>query len=581
MKQLTKSQIWLIGISVGAFIAILSVQTTRWYAFLQLGAELLPHALQGSNVSFEKDAAQLISQSPRDYRLQLADVSSKIVQVETSTPNDNDDKNISKNLKVMDSLIARFPTNPSAYAFVMRFEASAIPSAEWKAKENIEYGGAPMKNPADSAMPAGESEVLLQDFIRQGKMGEVVDPNNAFFPLLLAQGYFANHDDAAAEAALVSGDHDSEWNEYLADEIDGRIQVAKKANGGIIGLSRVAIMASQLFPQYAKMRSTARMATWEAMESEQSGNFSQGIAIRHALMHYGSLMRAKGSTMICNLVGIAIAQIAVSRPGGAPRLTQDKSLPEDQRSADLSRRRLALYSAFLIQQNDAPEESWVNQEISAGAAARSAMSMAEHQVWDLKVIAVDGTLIIVSSLLSTWLLLAGIFWGIAVIIRHLTALPKDRPLSRRVIVQAAVGFILILLLGVFVLNASQAAHTLQQLAGYFGANTDENGLQDTVLALIALTPFFIFAIVVWVRASFRKRPVIESVLSSSIAGAIPTVSILLLLYCGSLAFLARQDGIISHQIATEQQIGEGPYMAQLNGDAWPGLISEAKPPAHT
>ncbi|MBC7806971.1 MAG: hypothetical protein H7145_12560, partial [Akkermansiaceae bacterium] len=89
-------------------------------------------------------------------------------------------------------------------------------------------------------------------------------------------------------------------------------------DGSEIGaMSRMGSMAGILFPQYAGMRASARMAAVMAMQAEQAGNKEAGFAIRRASRQIGQNMQMNSKSYIGNLVGGGITSLAVSRAGGA------------------------------------------------------------------------------------------------------------------------------------------------------------------------------------------------------------------------------------------------------------------------
>jgi len=149
--------------------------------------------------------------------------------------------------------------------------------------------------------------------------------------------------------------------------VEGDWKLNEAMVGGKASLSRLAMAASLLFPHYAKMREAARISTYKAMLLEQAGHPDQGLAIRNALMHVGSLMRVQSHTIIGSLVGIAITGEAMKRPGGAPYLKGGNN----QDSRQIEQARLDQYCAYLTRIDHGDQVAWVRGEHDAGVRARS------------------------------------------------------------------------------------------------------------------------------------------------------------------------------------------------------------------
>ncbi|MCA1596958.1 MAG: hypothetical protein LC772_11115, partial [Chloroflexi bacterium] len=160
----------------------------------------------------------------------------------------------------------------------------------------------------------------LADFDRNAAVGERLAPHNAYFPLMRAVGLFAGHRDCEAMEAIERASQKSVWNDYTAEESAATVHFYNLAFGRSSAITRTSLDYQILLPHLSQLRAVAKMAAFCAMNLEQGGKPQDGLDLRLAVIRCGSLMRVQSNTFIGSLVGIAIAQIAGSRPGGTPAI---------------------------------------------------------------------------------------------------------------------------------------------------------------------------------------------------------------------------------------------------------------------
>src|SRR5205823_5431780 len=97
-------------------------------------------------------------------------------------------------------------------------------------------------------------------------------------------GLLHTEHDSEALAALHRAAQKPIWQEYYEDEVNGEIKLQAGAFGRTGALDRVGIYAAVLLPQYAQLRSVARLSVVLAIKAEQSGRMGEGIAIREDIM---------------------------------------------------------------------------------------------------------------------------------------------------------------------------------------------------------------------------------------------------------------------------------------------------------
>jgi hypothetical protein len=218
------------------------------------------------------------------------------------------------------NLSRRFPERPALLAAILRHETMydvrlARDEVYWLDGETK-----PNHTPSHSSR---NLEDVLAAYDRDAAEGERLDPDNGYFPLMRSIGLFVAHRDQEGLAAVERAASKPKWIEYYGEEVEAeeRLQDATYGRTGV--LPRLAIAWSILFPHYAQLRSTSRLATALAARREMAGDIEGGAAIRRSVIRCGSLMRKGSSSLIGSLVGMAVTQLALTRPGGSPVIREE------------------------------------------------------------------------------------------------------------------------------------------------------------------------------------------------------------------------------------------------------------------
>lgn len=307
----------LVGLAIGVLLALLIAPQSRWLVRWQLALVGLTVGTPFGETPAQEGRTQRVAAAhPADFPMQMAALPGR---------------DTGKFVASLRTLTARFGDNPSLYANLLRYEVRSDTN-----KQGV-YLSRPEESELSSNRPAAGAHTLslpipavLAAFDADAARGEQIDPSNAYFPLMRAIGLFAAHRDAEGLAAVQRASDKPVWNEYLADEVNGRIHLADAAYGHGMSISHIAVAASELYPEYAPLRSMARLVVVLAMHAEQHGDRAGGMSIRRALMQDGDLMRVQAPSYIGDVVGIAISAIARSRPGGAAATKRPKQLTSDQ-----------------------------------------------------------------------------------------------------------------------------------------------------------------------------------------------------------------------------------------------------------
>jgi hypothetical protein len=148
--------------------------------------------------------------------------------------------------------------------------------------------------------------------------GEKLDPENAFWPLMMASVHLAAHEDAQALASLARAAKKPVWREYVQDEVAMHREYAEFRYGEQGYLGELVRQTSILFPHYAQLRGLSRALVGQAILLEQAGRTQDALKIRVALRKVSYRISVESTSDIGSLVGIAMHSIATSRVNGIP-----------------------------------------------------------------------------------------------------------------------------------------------------------------------------------------------------------------------------------------------------------------------
>ena len=148
--------------------------------------------------------------------------------------------------------------------------------------------------------------------------GEKLDPDNAFWPLMMTSVHLAAHEDAQAITALSRTVSKPIWREYVQDEVAMHRMYAEFYFGEQGYLGEFVRQSSILFPHYAQLRGLSRALVGQAILLEQAGRTQDALKIRTALRKVSYRISVESTSDIGSLVGIAMHSISTSRVNGIP-----------------------------------------------------------------------------------------------------------------------------------------------------------------------------------------------------------------------------------------------------------------------
>lgn len=555
----------LTWLALAAFGTLLLLPATRPLLKTQLKMETLTYSAQvGPSM-----AHAVAAQSPQDYPMQLAHAigpASEDDAVQTA------EEAQARNRRI-EALARRFPDNPSVYANLLRY------MTQQEVQVQREQGSKSDAASGRSAPPPPSAE-SLERFENAARRGALLDPDNAYFPMMQAIGLLNAHRDVEALEALKTAGRCTHWTEYFQDDVRGQDRMQSAAYGDQSALQQVGNFSNLVFPQYGQLRAVTRVAVGLAADAERAGNVEEGIAVRHALMRCGGLLRAQGDSFISRLVGVAISTIATTKPGGLEEPAPAASTPTTPEASEKRRaERLERYYAYLERVGHPQEAAWAKTEIEAGAQARTlAQECVGNSVLSMPTPLSLGTswIVNIALLFSVFALLA--LGGYA----HMAQAHKSSKrlgLWRAVFAFHAVGGIWL-----WQWNASAGGtdlcgnlqyllHTL--LIDLFGAGKGYDDLagnrlvfQTAIAGLSLVIPGLLVGLIA-VLSRFQKVPLATGIGRGLRGAALPVAAVVFLLYGISLVPTAYLESKVKAGVARSIQ-SEPLTCAEDSHKVWPG-----------
>ncbi|HET6386367.1 MAG TPA: hypothetical protein VFJ58_23495 [Armatimonadota bacterium] len=260
------------------------------------------------------------------------------------------------------SLIARYPRRPELYAHLIR----CMTEGPVRVNRDEEYllidGHLPQFHRPGASRPGD-----VCTFEKAATIGERLDPNNAYFPMMEAAGLFAVHQDREALDAIRRASEKPFFDDYVPDEAIADLRLARATEGRLSALQMEAAYGQVWLPHLSALRAAATVAVYLAMKAEKSGHPADGIAIRHAVMRCGGLIRADSTSFIGSLVGVAISRLGATRPGGAPSLRVGDWSSSEKCSIAEER----AYLSYLNRLGARNEARWAKNELDNSSRVRN------------------------------------------------------------------------------------------------------------------------------------------------------------------------------------------------------------------
>lgn len=466
----------------------------------------------------------------------------------------------------LQKLVIDFPSEPAAHAALARFACKNGGSVGIGHPDEQDKLSAKPRQTPYVPNPSKPEDIALMT--ASCEAGEQLDPENGYFPAMAAVAYLSADRAADARAALHRAAQKTVWREYIDAELRGQERLAEKSGAAGNTITRTARMASIAFPQYAQLRALSRLMIARAVEAEPGAPSIPAREIRRDVWKLGALMRTEGTSLICNLVGMAMTRIAAARPAGAPALGSEED--KDHALADA---RFVQYLQFLAtvdsQAGNRYAEEWP-KEVEAQKQVRAVSHMGmSHSAFSFN----TGFETVARSFVN------GVLFAGVALLCVLAALFGLTPTLGRRFGKVGVGAAILggaLFAGWLVWNALAMTRELmayqammQGLAGDEGSTTEDASrlmsvfLREATLCGLALFVPGLTLIISAILAKHGQR-------SRSLRDTALTLSaILALVYAIHLTSFALRERTVSGEL-TKMAAHEGRYVAEKCGLAWPG-----------
>ena len=471
-------------------------------------------------------------------------------------------------------LSAQFPQDPLPAAALLRQSTIGINRAEDEQYNRLFKKDSSYQKPKKVLIPNDPD--TLAAFDDAAAHGEIIDPDNAFFPAFRAFGLLAAHRDEEAFAALHRAASLPKWDDYLWRETDAKLRLSAIQTGlPTLVIGQISVFAGELLPHFARLRAVARVSTELAMQKEIAGDKAGGIAIRKDIARIGARLRTDSRWLIGSYVGIALTAIAAGRPDG-------QAVAEGLSNEAWTAKNLTDYLSFLKRNNEENEAIWYAAEREKGVEAKAlGKAGIDKGLWDMKRLALLGGGWILGFVLLVNLFWTMIFSGVSSAL--LRRLAQNEAFFKN---SWVVGGLLTLFgLGVGLLTiylTAAAGHPLQDLGTVIGltgandANSSEgnNAGNALAVALLAFVTFFcpFFAAISYaIKAKRTKQRIFLGILRGFRANALRSAGILLLWYVGVTLLTGYYERVMSRELSEVRQ-HEGRYLANLSHEEWPGAV---------
>jgi hypothetical protein len=257
----------------------------------------------------ERSLETLAKLHPNDARVQLLAEEKKRAIEATGIPGIRTFSSVATTS--YDAVIARFGLQPWLIANRLRY--SILPygrvAGELEAtKQTLPNGQTRFIYPPEEKPRSSRSE--LEANIAKARQGQKLEPDNAYFDLMLAHALLSLRRDIQALQVLREAAGKGQYEEHLFEDVQARIAVAEM-EGPLLFEERIAIAAGAMLPQYARFREMARLSIWKGIQRERAGDHQGALQIYGDVAAIGARMRdAKRGLYITALVGMAIQSLA-------------------------------------------------------------------------------------------------------------------------------------------------------------------------------------------------------------------------------------------------------------------------------
>ncbi len=371
---------WIIGVVAGVLIGLIALPTVRTILFAQL-----QFALSEESVPFVRslDAHETAREVSRldataaaagdDYLLQVGRATalattSQRQATKAASPTLDANFDSDHTLFRLAQLAREFPAQPGGYAHLASYMMGE--RIRVLRPEVTDSMSSASKSASPTAAPSAavwRRDVRLMEWALHS--GALRDPDNAFWPAMLATTYFAAHRDREALEALTLAAHKPHWDAYLYEEVLGQWRLYSATYGDHGATQKIGPLSLIAFPHLYELRHTAEMARWHAEQAAASGHDDEALRIRRNVAMMGVIMRETAAWSYEALIGTDIFFIA-STDSDAPQP------PGAIQTSDQWERRAPHFLALLEQ--NGKDTSWTRREVANCCELRQRVDIARY-----------------------------------------------------------------------------------------------------------------------------------------------------------------------------------------------------------
>ncbi len=514
----------------------------------------------------------------RDYAVQLA-FALRADYLQRPTQED-------ERVKRLRLLLPAFPTQPGLYAHILRLESlrDVAIRRDTEYEKYINGRASPYTATEDSRAVTPEA---LTNFDHDAEVGEQLDPQNAYFPMMRAIGLFASGHDVDALAAVRRASQKPKWDDYTGEESAAVWKLARESFGNDSAALHAGLHSSVALPHLKELRNVTRMTVYWASQTEKAGRVDEGIALRHAGIQCGALVRIQAIYAMGGYVGAEMSELQWLRPGGAAPIALPGDMPPEQKNII----RRDAYLTFLRQGGHEAEATWAQAQFEAAHRSRDILDKSAEPeyvpptrlaknltTWWLadNILLINGLEMLLLSLMAIWLVRRKRRMV------YMTSERKDNPL---IPVIALITLVVIFFALAFQTQWGSAFGSLRgqlHLLAATGGDPDSPArfleppgafstpgtLQLTTLLLSILAPAL--TLILLALYNLQRDQEMEMTYLTRIPELGATLGcVFLLLYWGCALVTARQEGKVEAAVAQNIKSGSR-SIAEMEGTQWPG-----------
>lgn len=321
---------WLVGVALGVALGVWLVPSVRQTVLAQVGFALTDQRIgwfYGRDpASRMRDVARLnatAADHPDDYLIQLGRAT-VLADLEHNPQSDSPSAEMSggdRSLLRLAVLAARLPASAGAYAHFARHMLID--------RFRIERPLAARRG----AHPAPVRHTDVDLMVWALRAGARRDPDNAFWPAMLAVTYAAARHDNAAVAELTLAAHKTRWDSYVYEEVVGQWRLYSAAYGDRGAAQKVSPLTVIAFPHLGALRRFAEIARSDADRLAHAGDLTEAARIRLNIAWLGRLIRDSAPWSLEALYGTDLILIATTEPDARSEIESVSSVTDWDRLA--------------------------------------------------------------------------------------------------------------------------------------------------------------------------------------------------------------------------------------------------------